>query len=161
MPGYVTNAIRQFTSIDSPAAHSPAVFIPPDYKRIHHQPATADNDSPLLSPDRAKRIQEIVGVFLYYARAVDPSMLAVINKIESLQAKPTEQVEAMATRPLQYAATWSDASITYNASNMQLRPFSDASHLSETKNPLKGRRSALSRQHGFFTHRSYLTQRQH
>jgi hypothetical protein len=133
MPGYVTNAIQRFTSNDSPAAHSPAVFIPPDYKRIHHQPATADDDSPLLPPDRAKRIQEIVGVFLYYARAVDPSMLAVINKIGSLQAKPTEQVEAMATRLLQYAATWPDASITYNASNMQLRAFSDASHLSETK----------------------------
>jgi hypothetical protein len=30
MPGYVTNAIQRFPSIDSPAAHSPAVFIPPD-----------------------------------------------------------------------------------------------------------------------------------
>jgi hypothetical protein len=61
-------------------------------------------------------------------------MLAVINKIGSLhQAKPTEQVEAMVTRLLQYAVTWSDASITYNASNMQLRAFSDASHISETK----------------------------
>jgi hypothetical protein len=39
----------------------------------------------------------------------------------------------MATRLLQCAATWPDASITYNASNIQLRPFSDASHLSETK----------------------------
>jgi hypothetical protein len=138
MPGYVTNAMQRFTGIDSPAAHSPAVFIPSDYKRIHHQPGTADDDSPLLPPDRAKRIQEIVGVFLYYARAVDPSMLAAINKIGSLRAKPTQQVEAMATRLLQYATTWPDASITYNASNMQLRAFSDASHLSET-NPVPGK----------------------
>jgi hypothetical protein len=133
MPGYVTNAIQRFTSYGSPAANSSAVFIPPDYKRIHNQPATADNASPLRPLDRAKRIQEIVGVFLYYSRAVDQSMLAVINKIRSLQAKPTEQVEAMATRLLQYAATWPDASITYNASSMQLRAFSNASHLSKTK----------------------------
>ncbi len=50
-----------------------------------------------------------------------------------VQDKPTEQVEAMATCLFQYASNWPDASITYNASNMQLRAFSNALHLWETK----------------------------
>jgi hypothetical protein len=89
-----------------PTEFRPAKATPPDYKTIYHQPATAVDDSPQLPPDRAKRIQEIFGVFLYYAKAVDPnltvSMLVVVNKIGSLQAKHMEQVEAMATHLLQY-----------------------------------------------------------
>jgi hypothetical protein len=45
MPGYVTNATQWFTSIDSPAAHSPAVFIP-----LCH-PGPIDDLSALSSPD--------------------------------------------------------------------------------------------------------------
>ncbi|RYG64719.1 hypothetical protein EON64_13405 [archaeon] len=66
-----------------------------------------------------------MGVFLYYARAVDPSMLTIINKIGSTQAEPTEK---MTERLLQYAATWPDVSIVYQASDMQLAGYSDASY---------------------------------
>jgi hypothetical protein len=132
MPGYVDKALERFgVQKDATATNSPAHFEPPVYGRKQQLPT--EDKTPLLPPERAKRIQEIVGVMLYYARAVDSSMLTVVNKIGSMQAKPTEQVEAMANRLLQYAANWPDAALTYRASDMRLICYSDASHCSETE----------------------------
>jgi len=87
----------------------------------------------LLPPERAKRIQEIVGVFLYYARAVDPTMTYILSLLGSVQSKPTLQVEVLAQRFLNYAATWPNASIKYFKSDMKLYIQSDASYLGDSK----------------------------
>ncbi|RYG62578.1 hypothetical protein EON64_17580 [archaeon] len=47
-------------------------------------------------------VQEIVRVFLYYARAVDPSMLTITNKIGFMQAEPTEKIADMVQIPLHF-----------------------------------------------------------
>jgi hypothetical protein len=132
MPKYVANALKRF-GVPQPTrnTNSPLHFVAPDYG-AHVQSPTPDDDSPALSPARAKRLQEIIGVFLYYARAVDPSMLTVVSKLGSMQAHPTVAVEAMAERLMQYAACWPDARITYVPSDMQLAGQADASYLSET-----------------------------
>jgi hypothetical protein len=77
------------------------------------------------------RIQQIVGVFLFYARAVDPTMLCSVNKLASKQAAPTADTASQADRILQYAARFPNANIVIHASDMQLRCHSDASYLSE------------------------------
>jgi hypothetical protein len=77
-------------------------------------------------------VQEIVGVFLYYARAVDPTMLVAVSKIGSQQALPTQAVLQATELLLQYAASHSTASIVYHASDMRLIVHTDASYLSET-----------------------------
>ena len=49
--------------------------------------------SPLLPQKDIKHIQSIVGYFLYYARALDCTMLPGLNEISCTQAKPTKHVE--------------------------------------------------------------------
>ncbi len=78
-------------------------------------------------------MQKVIGTFLYYGRAVDPTMLRSLSTIASTQAKPTKDTMKKTYAFLDYAATHQDAIITYQASNMVLAVHSDASYLSEPK----------------------------
>ena len=78
-------------------------------------------------------MQEVVGTFLYYARALDVTMLPALESLATQQASPTENTMTKVKQFLDYAATHPDAIITYHASDMVLAGHSDASHLSETK----------------------------
>ena len=49
------------------------------------------DDTPLLDTKTTKRIQGIIGSLLYYARAIDNTMLTAINEISAVQSKPTEK----------------------------------------------------------------------
>jgi hypothetical protein len=85
-----------------------------------------------LSAADTKTLQEIVGSILYYARAVDPTMLTTTNTIASLQATPTQAVRAQAVRLLQYAAAYPNNAIVYNKSKMHVILQVDASYLSRS-----------------------------
>ena len=98
--------------------------------------------SPPIDQLRLKRIQQIIGVFLYYARAVDESMLCALNKLASRQANPTEELERDVDRFLQYAATYPNGKLTFWPSGLVLFVHSDASYASET--------NSRSRAGGFF-----------
>ena len=78
MPGYVQEALKRFhhTKPKQPI-YSPSKFIPPIYgQKI--QTETIDDSAP-MSADETKRLEQVCGVFLYYARAVDPTMLHALN----------------------------------------------------------------------------------
>jgi hypothetical protein len=129
MPGYVANALKRFgvkknaESTNSPLIHHPIVY---------GQQMELVDESPKVTDSQAlKRIQQIVGVFLYYARAVDETMLCAVNKIASRQSEPTEDLVKDVDRFLQYAATWPNAEIVYHKSAMRLFVHSDASYCSE------------------------------
>jgi hypothetical protein len=85
---------------------------------------------PPLSPNDINRIQEVIGTLLYYARAIDNSMLSAIGTIASQQAKGTKQA---IVKLLNYAASHPSATIRYVTSDMVLHIESDASYQSETK----------------------------
>jgi len=129
MPKYVENAIERFSAKDFAPANSPMIYTPPN-----HQSSQLTNPdlTPLLPPERKQRIQQIVGTFLYYARAVDPTMLTAVNKLASMQSQPTEATEQAANRFLSYAKTWPNASLVIRPSDMILHAHSDASYLSES-----------------------------
>jgi hypothetical protein len=118
MPGYVTKALKRFGFHNAKGANSPSIYIPPEYGKLV-QYEEIDDTSP-VTPDAKTRIQEIVGVFLFYARAVDPTMLTAVNKLASKQANPTESVVAASERLMQYASRFPDATIQLRPSNMQL-----------------------------------------
>jgi hypothetical protein len=132
MPGYMQRAVTRFNTLlglaDNPGEHVPL------YRRgrLDGQALPPDDTSPLLSPQRATRIQEITGVVLYYARVVDPTLLTACTKVASKQAHPTEKVEAAAERLLRYAAKRPEATLVFHASDMRLIIHSDASYLSES-----------------------------
>jgi len=68
---------------------------------------------------------------LYYARAVDPTILLALSSIATEQAKPTENTSEKVKQLLDYCATQEDAIITYKASKMILCIHSDAGYANE------------------------------
>lgn len=132
MPKYVTKALERFQVPTLPhRTESPLVYTPPVYGTHTQQLPTAEDTSPPLDAAGTTRIQQIVGVFLYYARAVDPTMLMAMNKFGTVQAKPTQAVKRAVDRFLQYAASNPDAALVYRACDMRLYVESDASYLCE------------------------------
>jgi hypothetical protein len=141
MPGYVSKALDRF-GIQKPSrpVNAPTRYVPPSYGTRVQTPYIDSTST--ISPERAHRIQEIVGVFLYLARALDHTHLHAVTRVAALQSRPTEAVAAAAEQLLHYAATWPEAELVYHASDMVLRVHSDASFNSEP--------NARSRAGGFF-----------
>jgi hypothetical protein len=131
MPGYVQKALERFCADQGKGANSPMVYIPPrygekiQYAKDEQEPAATDAES-------TKRIQQIVGVFLYYARAVDYSILTAITTISTRQSKITTQVQESVDRLLAYVRKYPDTKIIFRASKMQLVTHADASYLCES-----------------------------
>ena len=88
--------------------------------------------TPLLDLNDQSKIRQIVGTFLYYARAVDNTMLTALGTIASQQSAPTENTMKTVIQFLNYAASNPNSIIRFYASNMQLCIESDASYLSES-----------------------------
>jgi hypothetical protein len=93
------------------------------------QYATKD-ETPLLTAKQCLTIQKVKGSVLYYARAVDPTVLMPLNDIATEQTKATEKTQAATNQLLDYLATHPDATIRYHASDMILHIHIDASYLS-------------------------------
>jgi hypothetical protein len=97
--------------------------------RAKTQYATKDETSPLTAKE-CLTIQKVTGPVLYYARAVDPTVLMPLNDIASEQTKATEKTQAATNQLLDDLATHPDATIRYHASDMILHIHSNASYLS-------------------------------
>ena len=130
MPGYVQKALVRFKRLNIKGANSPILYVPPKYGR-YPQEVYPDNESKPLTAAQLLELQEIVGVFLFYARAVDPLMITAINKIGSSQADATTNVLAQIDRFISYASRFPNSSMCIRASDMKLYGHSDASYLSE------------------------------
>jgi hypothetical protein len=89
------------------------------------------NQSPPATKEQQKYIQQVIGVLLYYGRAVDSTLLVALSSLASGQAAPTEYTMELIKWLLDYAATNPDAILTYKSSDMILAVHSDASYLSE------------------------------
>jgi hypothetical protein len=129
MPGYVSNVLSKFQH-DSPKhpQHTPSQYVTPVYG-AKTQYATKD-ETPPLAAQQCLTIQKVAGSVLYYARAVDPTVLVPINDIATEHTKETEKTQAPTNKLLDYLATHPDAAIRYHASDMILHIHSDASYLS-------------------------------
>ena len=70
-----------------------------------------------------------MGVFLFYGRAIDSTVLTALNTIAETQSKPTAQTMAHTLHLLDYLDTHPDATIEYKASGMHLWIDTDAAYL--------------------------------
>jgi hypothetical protein len=127
MPGYESKALKRFNR-GGKHAHSLSIHTPPQYG-VKVQVPTID-DSPLLDAAGTKFIQEVVGVFLFYARAIDSTMLPAVTALSSEQTKANEKVMASALHLLDYAAAYPDNALVFHACDMILFNQSDATFLS-------------------------------
>ena len=69
--------------------------------------------SSLLDSMGIKQVQGIVGSLLYYARAVDDKLLAMLSTISSQQACTTENTAKAVHQLLDYIATYPVDGVTY------------------------------------------------
>ena len=128
LPGYIAKVLQRF-GVPTVKAYSPAIYVRPDF----HQPdLVMPNTAPALTPPERTRLQEIVGVLLYYARAVDCSILPALSALASEQATPTEQLWPAVNRLLAYVATYPDNKLVLTACDMILHSQSDASYLTRS-----------------------------
>jgi hypothetical protein len=84
-----------------------------------------------LSDEKSKLLQKITGKFLYYAWAMDPTMLVTLSALVSMQTKGTKLTMVDTIKFLYYCTTHPDANIWYKALDMILRVPLDSLYLSE------------------------------
>jgi hypothetical protein len=123
MPGYVSNVLRKFQH-DAPKhpQHTPSWYVTPVYG-AKTQYATKD-ETPSLTAKQCITIQKVTGSVLYYARAVDPTVLMPLNDIATEQNKATEKTQAATNQLLDYLATDPDATVKRGRLRSRIRSWS-------------------------------------
>jgi hypothetical protein len=129
MPGYIANVLSKFQH-DTPKylQHAPSRYVMPIYG-AKTQFATQDYTPPLTAK-QCLHIQKVTGSVLYYAWAVDPTVLMPLNDIATEQTKATEKAQAATNQLLDYLTTHPYANIIYHISDMILHIHSDVSYVS-------------------------------
>jgi hypothetical protein len=118
MPGYVEREFERFQhSTPSGAQHSPSTWTTPQYGAASQLTASV-NDIPALDPAGILHLQTVAGTLLFYARAVDHTMLVTIGDIAAAHAHVSEATMSACVPLLNYAATHPDAVVRYTASDM-------------------------------------------
>ena len=142
MPGYVQQALHKF---QHPPSNKPQDSpYPAMVKQYGVQVQLTDpiDTSARLPAHEIKRLQQIIGTFLFYSRAIDPTLLTALSELSSAQATATEATKCACQQFLDYCASHPDGSICYHASDMILKLHSDSSYLNAVR--------ARSRQGGHF-----------
>ena len=107
--------------------NSPHPHVIPNYG-AKAQFTEPEDDLPPLGVDETKFIKAVAGTLLYYARAVDSTILPSLSSLATEQAKPTTKTKKTVMQLLDYLATQEEAILTYNASNMILQVHTDAGY---------------------------------
>ena len=129
MPDYVTKALKKFQH-PPPASpqYAPHAWNPPKYgQRVQY--ALTPDSSPPLDKRQKLYVQSVVGAFLYFARAIDSTLLVALNDIAAHQARPTQFILSKCKQLLDYAATFPNVTLRFHASDMILHVDSDAAYL--------------------------------
>jgi hypothetical protein len=131
MPGYIATALKKYQyampTIPQNAPYNAATI----QYGAKVQRVETDTSAP-LSKSEIKCVQDIAGTLLYYARAVNPTLLAALSTIATRQAKGTRAIANACHWLLNYVTMHPNAGLRYHACNMILAVHMDASYLSET-----------------------------
>jgi hypothetical protein len=133
MPVYIKAALHKYQH-PAPARpeHAPHTWNPTIYG-TKTQFVNEITTSPALSDKDVNKLQLLTGTLLYYARAVDPTLIIPINVLASEQSHTTEVTAGKVIKLLNYCNTHPETKIRYHASDMILHIHSDASYLSENE----------------------------
>ena len=141
MVDYATSGLQALAFRQTSKPNSPIIYTPPVYgSTIQLAPI---DDSPAATSEDQTYLRQAIGIFRYYADAIDSTLSLALSKLAVQQEEPTVTTMAKLDRILNYIATFPDATIIFRPSNMQLAVHSDESYLSEPK--------ARSRSAGFST----------
>ena len=133
MPGYIKKKLQEYThALKGRLQTCPYSPKPKQFGADAQAPVVKDKTA-ALNAKGIKRVQQIVGSILYYARAVDMTVLMALSSIAVEQTKATEKTMGHCIQLLEYLASNSEAKVRYHASDIVMNIHSDASYLSETK----------------------------
>jgi hypothetical protein len=134
MPGYIKNLLIKFKhACPSKPCLFPHMCLPIAYGATAQLTPTA-NTSERFDVHRECHIQEISGLLLYYARAVDKKLLVALSAIAAHQSCATVATEQAVHLLLDYVAPYPSDGIIYQASNMILCAHSNAGFLNDKTN---------------------------
>ena len=107
MPGYIRKLLQKLQHfMKKNPQYTPfpvAPYKPP--KKGQRQYAPQPDTSTKLDASETKYIQSIVGSLLYYARAIDSTILPALNTISKSQASPTTLTKLQCNLLLDYCTT--------------------------------------------------------
>ena len=130
MPGYMKDALHKFQQpTPTRPQNSPHQYMAPKYGSAPPQLAHLEDDFLALNPDEANTIQKFVRTFLYYTRAVYPTMLVALNTIAAQQSKSTQETVKKVVQLMNYTATHPETITRYHARGMTMHMHSNASFL--------------------------------
>jgi hypothetical protein len=133
MPGCIKAALHKYQhSAPTRPEYEPHTWNPPLYG-AKAQYVEDENNSPALSVKDVNKLQQLTGTLLYYARAVDPTLIMPINVLASEQTKATSDTADKVIKLINYCNTHPETKIRYHAYDMILHIHSDAYYLSENK----------------------------
>ena len=113
MPNYIQSELHKFQHPEpTRAQHAPHAWKRPEYG-AQQQYTTPPDTTQVLQPDGIKRVQQITGTLLYYAKAVDSTLLVALGTISSQQAKATTATNRAVVQLLDYCATHPEAVLRY------------------------------------------------
>jgi len=105
MPGYIAKALQRFQHpAPNRLQHAPHAWIPPQYGTKTQFTNPIDATPPMDIP-QTKRLQQIIGVLLYYARALNLTMLVALGSLAAAQTEGTQATMEACMQLLNYAAT--------------------------------------------------------
>ena len=91
MPHYVVKALTTYQhDFPSKPQHAPSHWTPPKYGQTQQLTSPPDTSEPMTDENK-KQLQKLIGTFLYYSRAVDPTMLLALGDLASAQNSGTQQ----------------------------------------------------------------------
>jgi hypothetical protein len=134
MPNYVPAMLSHLCPSGCGSASSPAIYTSPASHTDTLAPLTPSTTVFLpVSPAEKTWIQRVVGSLLFYARALDLSILTAVCQLSSYQSNPTQLDLTAAHRLLNYVSSHPNPHKTIHPSSMALWACTDASYLSRPK----------------------------
>jgi hypothetical protein len=133
MPGYIKKKLQEYKHLLLGSIQNCPYSPEPKKFGSDVQAPLMPDATPVLDAGRMKRIQQIVGSILYYARTIDMTVLMALSSIALEQTKATEKTMGRCIQLLDYLASNSEAKVRYHASDMIMKIHSNVLYLSKTK----------------------------
>jgi hypothetical protein len=131
MPGYIQKKLQEYGHIIPEriqlCPYSPE---PKKFGSDTQSPLPPDS-TPKLNEKGIKHIQQIVSSILYYARAVNMTVLIALSMIAIEQTKATETTIGQCMQLLDYLARNQESKVRNQASDMIMNIHSNVSYLSK------------------------------
>ncbi len=133
MPGYIKKKLQQYSHIASKQVQNcPYMPAPKQFGSEAQAPLPPDS-SPKLDKSCIKKVQKIVGSIVYYARAINMTVLMAFRTIVADQTIATKRTLEWCTQMLDYLGRNAKAKVRFHASDMVMNIHLDVSYLSKAK----------------------------